>query len=98
MKNAFLPFLLLLALVAFPGPQALAASPGNVTPPTAPAAGAGPVPVPPAELGVPAETAQTVLTVSPENDILEGAIFDAQGNLLFCDVSRRRVLRLSPGG
>ena len=28
--------------------------------------------------------------------ILEGAIFDRSGNLLFCDVSGGRVLRLTP--
>lgn len=54
------------------------------------------VPVPPAEAAIPAETAQDWFTVSPKNDILEGAIFDAKGNLLFCDVSGRRVMLLTP--
>lgn len=64
----------------------------------APGASAAPgVPVPPSEAAIPAETAREWFTVSPENDILEGAIFDGKGNLLFCDVSRRRVLRLTPG-
>lgn len=58
-------------------------------------AASGPA-VPPAEAAVPAETAQAWFTVSPKNDILEGAIFDAKGNLLFCDVSRRGVLALTP--
>ena len=57
----------------------------------------GPVPVPPGELAIPMETAEAWFTVSPTNDILEGAIFDAEGNLLVCDVSRRSVLRLTPG-
>ncbi|MDE7240597.1 SMP-30/gluconolactonase/LRE family protein [Desulfovibrio sp.] len=59
------------------------------------ASAAGPA-MPPAEAVIPAETAQDWFTVSPKNDILEGAIFDAQGNLLFCDVSRRSVMRLTP--
>ena len=59
------------------------------------AGAAGPA-MPPAEAAIPAETAQDWFTVTPKNDILEGAIFDAKGNLLFCDVSRRRVLRLTP--
>lgn len=54
------------------------------------------MPVPPAELSVPRETAEDWFTVSPHNDILEGAIFDAGGDLVFCDVSRREVLRLTP--
>ena len=64
--------------------------------PGLPAKAASPVPVPPAEQAVPRETAEPWLTVSPKNDILEGAIFDGEGNLLFCDVSRRAVLRLTP--
>lgn len=61
------------------------------------AAFAGPgMPVPPSEAAIPAETAQDWFTVSPKNDILEGAIFDSKGNLLFCDVSRRSVMRLTP--
>ena len=59
------------------------------------AAASGPA-LPPAEAAIPAETAHDWFTVSPRNDILEGAIFDAKGNLLFCDVSRRSVLRLTP--
>lgn len=57
---------------------------------------ANPVPIPPGEQALPSETAQSWITVSPENNILEGAIFDADGNLLFCDVSRRRIMRLTP--
>ncbi|MBD5416918.1 MAG: SMP-30/gluconolactonase/LRE family protein [Desulfovibrio sp.] len=64
--------------------------------PVLPARAAPPVPVPPAEQAVARETAGPWHTVSPKNDILEGAIFDGEGNLLFCDVSRRSVLRLTP--
>lgn len=55
-----------------------------------------PVPIPPSEQPLPAETAESWITVSPENNVLEGAIFDPDGNLLFCDVSKRRVMRLTP--
>ena len=55
-----------------------------------------PVLIPPAEQALPTKTAQTWLTVSPTNNILEGAIFDANGNLLFCDVSERKIMRLTP--
>jgi lactonase len=34
--------------------------------------------------------------VSDEGIVLEGPAFDRDGNLLFCDVSGRRVLRLTP--
>lgn len=34
--------------------------------------------------------------VSDEGLVLEGPAFDREGNLLFCDVSGRRVLRLTP--
>ncbi len=54
-----------------------------------------PVPLPSSEAGLVAETAQAWLAVSG-SPILEGAIFDANGNLLFCDVSGRRVLRAGP--
>lgn len=57
---------------------------------------ASPVPLPPAEQALPTETAEKWITVTPNNDVLEGAIFDAAGNLLFCDVSKRQVLRLTP--
>ena len=35
--------------------------------------------------------------VSDEGRTLEGPAFDRNGDLLFCDVSGRRVLRLTPG-
>lgn len=55
-----------------------------------------PVPIPPSEKDLSSETAQKWFTVTPDNDVLEGAIFDADGNLLLCDVSKRQVLRLTP--
>ncbi|BBP65736.1 hypothetical protein PHLH5_32770 [Pseudomonas sp. Cab53] len=56
----------------------------------------GPVPIPVSERSLPTVTAQTWFKASNEGRILEGAIFDREGNLLFCDVSGKRVLRLSP--
>lgn len=55
-----------------------------------------PVPIPPSEQTLSSETAESLMTVSPENDVLEGAIFDAESNLLFCDVSKRQIMRLTP--
>ncbi|GFM84171.1 SMP-30/gluconolactonase/LRE family protein [Pseudomonas cichorii] len=54
------------------------------------------VPVPPAERALQSALAEPWFKVSDEGRILEGAIFDHNGNLLFCDVSGRRVLRLTP--
>ncbi len=56
----------------------------------------GPVPIPAGERALQTATAETWFKVSKDKVILEGAIFDATGNLLFCDVSNRRVLRLTP--
>lgn len=56
----------------------------------------GPVPIPPSERSLQTVTALPWFNVSKENHVLEGAIFDNKGNLLFCDVSGRRVLRLTP--
>lgn len=56
----------------------------------------GPVPIPPSERSLQTATATPWFHVSRENHVLEGAIFDDQGNLLFCDVTSRRVLRLTP--
>lgn len=55
-----------------------------------------PVPVPYAERSIPAWQAQDWLAVSPANNILEGAIFDNDGNLLFCDVTSKKVMKLTP--
>ncbi len=56
----------------------------------------GPVPIPPAERALQTVEATSWFKVADQGLILEGAIFDANGNLLFCDVTGRRVLRLSP--
>ncbi|EYS97614.1 lactonase [Cupriavidus sp. SK-4] len=56
----------------------------------------GPVPIPPSERGLQTVMASSWFKVSEEGRILEGAIFDRGGNLLFCDVTARRVLRLTP--
>lgn len=54
------------------------------------------VPIPPGEQSLASEMAENWITVSQQNNILEGAIFDAEGNLLFCDVSKKRIMRLTP--
>lgn len=55
----------------------------------------GPVPIPSSERALQTVVAEPWFEVSDEDIVLEGAIFDGDGNLLFCDVSGRRVLRLS---
>jgi len=54
------------------------------------------VPIPPSERALQTTEAEFWFKVSDGEMILEGAIFDHDGNLLFCDVSGRRVLRLTP--
>lgn len=56
----------------------------------------GPVPIPAAERSLLSVVAAPWFKVSNEGPILEGAIFDHDGNLLFCDVTGKRVLRLTP--
>jgi lactonase len=56
----------------------------------------GPVPIPPSERGLQAVVAEPWFKVSDEGLVLEGPAFDRDGNLLFCDVNGRRVLRLTP--
>jgi lactonase len=56
----------------------------------------GPVPIPPSERGLQAVVAEPWFKVSDEGLVLEGPAFDRAGNLLFCDVSGGRVLRLTP--
>ncbi|SCU76921.1 Lactonase drp35 [Cupriavidus necator] len=56
----------------------------------------GPVPIPPSERGLQTVVATPWFKASEEGRVLEGAIFDRSGNLLFCDVTGRRVLRLTP--
>src|SRR3954452_21665583 len=56
----------------------------------------GPVPVPPSERNLQAVVAEPWFKVSDEGLVLEGPVFDRDGNLLLCDVSGRRVLRVAP--
>ena len=55
----------------------------------------GPVPIPPSERGLQTVVAEPWFKVSSEGIILEGPAFERNGNLLFCDVSDRRVMRLT---
>src|SRR3954471_10142288 len=56
----------------------------------------GPVPIPPSERGLQTVVAEPWFQVSDKGLVLEGPAFDRDGNLLFCDVSGGRVLRLTP--
>src|SRR3954454_4519358 len=56
----------------------------------------GPVPIAPSERGLQTVVAEPRFKVSHDAMVLEGAAFDRNGNLLFCDVSGGRVLRLMP--
>jgi lactonase len=56
----------------------------------------GPVPIPPSERGLQTVVAEPWFKVSQEGILLEGLAFERNGDLLFCDVSGRRVLRLTP--
>src|SRR5690349_17167144 len=56
----------------------------------------GPVPIPPSERTLQTVVATSWFQVSNEGVVLEGAIFDHSGKMFFCDVSGRRVLRLTP--
>lgn len=56
----------------------------------------GPAPIPPSEQALRTATAEPWFKVSDQNHVLEGAIFDPNGNLLVCDVTDHSVVRLSP--
>src|SRR4051794_30394302 len=56
----------------------------------------GPVPIPPSERGLQTVVAEPWFKVSDDGIVLEGPAFERNGDLLFCDVSGRRVLRLTP--
>ena len=96
-------FLAALALLA-PATALAAAPSASSTPPGLAyaadqrneAGGINPVPIPPAERLLPTVRAEAWFRVTPEPHILEGAIIDDQGDLLFCDVTARRVMRLTP--
>jgi lactonase len=54
------------------------------------------VPIPPSERALQTAKAKPWFKVSEQGLTLEGAIVDLNGNLLFCDGTGRRVLRLTP--
>lgn len=56
----------------------------------------GPVPVPPSEHNLQTVVAEPWFQVSDKHIVLEGPAFNRDGNLLFCDVSGSRVVRLTP--
>jgi lactonase len=56
----------------------------------------GPVPIPPSERNLQTVAAEPWFKVSDKRMVLEGPAFDRDGNLIFCDVSGSRVLRLTP--
>ena len=56
----------------------------------------GPVPIPPSERTLQTVVAEPWFKVSHEPMVLEGPAFERNGNLVFCDVSDGRVLRLTP--
>lgn len=55
----------------------------------------GPLPIPPAERNLVTETARPYFAVTRENHILEAACFAPDGSLLFCDVTGRRIMRIT---
>jgi len=55
-----------------------------------------PVPVPASERDLQTVTAQHWVQVSDQDIVLEGAIMDAAGNLLFCNVTQGQVIRITP--
>lgn len=56
------------------------------------------LPVPLSELSLQTVEATPLKIAGNEGQTLEGAIFDADGNLLFCNVSDRKIMRLTPNG
>lgn len=52
--------------------------------------------VPMAEQALPTQIAKDWFVESPTNNILEGALIDREGNLLFCDISKKSVMRITP--
>ena len=55
----------------------------------------GPLPIPPAERNLVTEKGKPYFEVSTDNRILEAAVFDRDGSLLFCDVTGKRIMRLT---
>ena len=60
------------------------------------AASFGPAPIPAAEQALQTVVAEPVKTVNGGRHILEGAVFDREGNLYFCDVTGGKVQKLTP--
>jgi lactonase len=56
----------------------------------------GPVPIPPSERSLQTVVAEPWFKVSNQGIIPEGPAFERNGNLVFCDVSGMRVLRVTP--
>lgn len=56
------------------------------------------VPLPADEKALPTVEAVPLAVVGNNGQTLEGAMFDASGNLFFCNTSDRKVMRLSPDG
>lgn len=56
----------------------------------------GPVPIPPSERTLQTVVAEPWFKVSRQPMVLEGPAFERNGNLLFCDLSGRRAMRLTP--
>ncbi len=54
------------------------------------------VPLPPAERGLESAEATPLFTVGEKGQVLEGAIFDGNAKLYFCNVTECAVMRLSP--
>lgn len=57
---------------------------------------ASPAPIPLAEQGLQSVEARPLKVVNSERHILEGAVFDREGNLYFCDVTGGKVQKLTP--
>ena len=58
--------------------------------------GAAPAPIPLPEQGLQTVEAEPLKVVNSERHVLEGAIFDSEGNLYFCDVTGGKVRKLTP--
>lgn len=91
-KALFVAFTLFACLA----PGAHAQKPGAAVALTYDAQTRGPVPIPPSERGLQTALAEPWFNVSNDEMVLEGPAFERNGSLLFCDVSGRRVLRLTP--
>ena len=57
---------------------------------------ATPAPIPLSEQGLQSVEATPLKVVNSERHILEGAVFDREGNLYFCDVTGGKVQKLTP--